>query len=139
MLYELKTWTNGRVLYAGEHATVREAVEAAIGSGCDLRGCDFGYCDLRYCDLRDCKLAYRSHDLLAEILKRAAGDDTEKLKIAGYILVCRHKCWDAFVKLAAVDPLGNWALNELAKWAQPEDGAPEVLRKHAEKLAAEVA
>lgn len=140
MLFELKTWTDGRVLYAGEHATAREAVEAAVGSGCDFRGCDLSGCDFRGCDLRGCKLsgcklAYRSHDLIAEILRRAAGDDTEKLKIAGYVLVCRDKCWDAFAKLAAVDPLGDWALNELAKWVQPDDGAPEVLRKRAEKLA----
>ena len=134
MLFELKTWTDGRVLYAGEHATVRKAVEAAVKAGADLRG---AY--LRGADLSKIHLAYQSHDLLAEILRRAVGDDTEKLKIAGCILVCRSKCWDAFAKLAAVDPLGDWALDELATWVQPGDEAPDVLRKRAEKLATGVA
>ena len=96
--------------------------------GADLGGADLRGADLRGADLRGCKLAFQSHDLLAEILRRAAGDDVAKLKIAGFILVCRDKCWKEFAEFAKHDPLGDWALDELSKWVQPGDEVPYVLQ-----------
>ena len=100
--------------------------------GADLWGANLWGADLTGANLTKIRLAYQSHDLSAEILRRAAGNDIEKLKIAGYILVSREKCWREFAALAATDPLGEWALDELAKWVQPDDGAPDILRERAE-------
>ena len=35
------------------------------------------------------------------------------------------------MQIAKDEPLADWALDELAKWVQPNDGAPEVLRQRA--------
>lgn len=110
-------------------------------TGANLTGADFrcahlfGVCfrgaDLTNVDLTGSKLAWQSHDLLAEILRRAAGDDVTKLKVAGLILISRDKCWKDFLDMAEREPLAGWALDELAKWVQPDDGAPNVLRQRA--------
>ena len=111
--------------------------------GAYLRGADLGDVHLRDADLGDAdlrgvhlhgangesraKLAWQSHDLIAEILRRAAGDDVAKLKVAGYILMCRDKCWGDFLKLR--DPLLGWALDVLRPWANGDESAPEILRR----------
>ena len=64
----------------------------------------------------------------ANLLRRAAGDDIAKLKVAGLLLVCREKCWSEFAGMAKRDPLGDWALDSLAEWAAEGDGAPEIVR-----------
>ena len=71
------------------------------------------------------KISWQSHDLLSLILKRAAGGDVEKLKVAGLILVCREKCWRQFLSLG--DPLTDWAIGELRKWIVEGDNHPEFL------------
>lgn len=60
-----------------------------------------------------------------ECLRRDAGDDLEKLKIAGFILVSRDLCWEDFLELD--DPLKDWALGVLRQWAQDDPYAPELL------------
>ena len=97
----------------------------------DLRSADLSYANLRYANLSKIRIAYQSHDLLAEILKRSAGDDIAKLKVAGLILISRDKCWEGFLDMAEHEPLADWALDELAKWVQPGDEAPKILRKRA--------
>jgi hypothetical protein len=97
--------------------------------GADLRGADFSGADLRGAGLSGAKLAWQSHDLLAEILRRAAGYDIAKLKIAGFILLCRHKCWREFLSLTDREPLSGWAMGVLAEWVQDKDGAPDAIRK----------
>ena len=104
--------------------------DADLG-GADLRGANLRGANLSGANLRGAKLAFQSHDLLAEILRRAAGDDIAKLKAAGLILISRDKCWREFLVMAAHEPLADWALDELARWVQPGDGAPEVLRQRA--------
>jgi hypothetical protein len=64
-------------------------------------------------------------------LKRAAGDDIDKLKVAGLIMMCRDKCWKDF--LAMRDPLTGWAMDVLAEWVQDGDGAPDELREWKKK------
>ena len=116
--------------------------DADLGDA-DLRGVHLGCANLRDANLRDAdlrgvhlhgangesraKLAWQSHDLIAEILRRAAGDDVAKLKVAGYILMCRDKCWGDFLKLR--DPLMGWALDVLRPWAKGDENAPEILRR----------
>ncbi|HEV3343078.1 MAG TPA: pentapeptide repeat-containing protein [Pirellulales bacterium] len=77
-------------------------------------------------------LEWSSRDLIAKILCQAAGDDIEKRKVAGLILVSRDWCWDQFLEID--DPLREWAIETLAKFVQPDDSAPEVLADAAEKL-----
>src|SRR5690606_22816775 len=105
-------------------------------AGADLRGADLRYAKLTGADLRGAnlrgahlgggKIAWQSHDLIAEILRRAAGDDVAKLKVAGLILVSRDKCWPDFLKLR--DPLAGWALDVLRPWAEGDENAPSVLK-----------
>jgi uncharacterized protein YjbI with pentapeptide repeats len=93
--------------------------------GANLRGANLRGADLRGANLNGCKVAWQSHDLLAEILMRAAGDDIAKLKVAGMILLCREKCWKDL--LAIRDPLTGWAIGVLREWVQEGDGAPSEL------------
>lgn len=142
-MVEIKHRVTGAVLCTGE--TIRAAVEANLKKlrdadlgdanlrGAHLRDADLGCADLRGADLGDAngesraKLAWQSHDLIAEILRCAAGDDVAKLKVAGYILMCRDKCWGDFLKLR--DPLMGWALDVLRPWAKGDENAPEILRR----------
>ena len=149
-MVEIRNRYTGEVICTGE--TITTAVTANLKHlndanlrganlrGADLRGADLQGADLRGADLQGAnltkiKLAYKSHDLLAEILRRSAGDDIAKLKVAGLILISRGKCWREFLAMAECEPLADWALDELAKWVQPDDGAPEILRKRAERIA----
>ena len=93
-------------------------------SGAYLRG---AYLSGAY--LRGAYLAWQSHDLISEVLRRSAGDDIAKLKVAGLVLVCREMCWKEFARLAARDPLGGWALDTLAEWVQEGDDAPAIIRE----------
>lgn len=93
----------------------------------NLRHANLRHADLRGADLQNAVINWQSHDLLAELLRSAAAGDVEKLKVAGLLLLCREKCWDEFAAMAAADPLGAWALDALAEWAQQGDGAPELV------------
>ena len=48
---EIKSCRNSEVLYSGEHASLREAVEAANLGGANLGGADLGGANLRGADL----------------------------------------------------------------------------------------
>ena len=101
----------------------------------DLRFANLGYANLRYAnlssanlsyaDLRSAKISWSSHDLISEILKRSAGDDIAKLKVAGLILVCREKCWSEFLSIC--DPLSEWAIDVLRGWIVDGDDHPKCL------------
>jgi hypothetical protein len=77
-------------------------------------------------------LSWTSHDLVSEILKRASGEDIDKIKVAGLILVSRTKCWADFIAMG--DPLTDWALDVLAPYAKDGDGAPDVIRERRARL-----
>ena len=166
MIQQIKSRSDGRVLFSCEAETMLAALQQAVKSGAnldgadlrganlrgaDLRGADlrganlrganldganlFGAnlyganldgADLYGADLRGAKINWQSHDLVAEILQRAAGNDIAKRKIAGLILISRNWCWKDF--FAVDDPLREWALSELRKWARNGDNAPEALR-----------
>ena len=80
-------------------------------------------------------MSWQSRSLIAEILKRAANDDIEKLKYAGLVLLKHNWCWNDF--LALNDPQMEWAHRELAKWVTKDDGAPECVTKYLKEDAAE--
>jgi hypothetical protein len=63
---------------------------------------------------------------------RAAGENLAKRQLAGLVLVSRDWCWWQFWALK--HPLREWAVTELARWVQPDDGAPEVIRERTEEL-----
>ena len=53
---KIKNRWNGKVLYSGEHADIKEAVEAAVKAGADLRDADLRGANLRGADLCDADL-----------------------------------------------------------------------------------
>ena len=88
--------------------------------GADLRGADLRGADLRGADLmganlmgaylRGANINWTRHELVAEILRQAAGDNIEKLQLAGLILVCKNKCWEEFMQIEQVMKLKDWWL-----------------------------
>jgi hypothetical protein len=95
--------------------------------GADLRGADLRGADLVGADLRGAKFNWSSHDLIAEVLRREAGADVEKRKVAGLILISRDWCWNDFLRLKDQDPLAEWAVGVLATYVTENDAAPPVI------------
>ena len=117
-------------------ASLRDAIEnnGADLSGADLSGADLSGSYLRGADLRGAKIEWNSHDMLSEILRRDAGEDIEKLKLAGLILICRNRCWDWFVGLD--DPLSGWAVEVLSRYIVDGDDHPAELDQFIKKAEA---
>ena len=99
--------------------------------GAHLRRACLGGADLEGADLRGATLSWQSHDIIAELLRRSAGQDASKRKLAGLVLVSRDWCWDKFLSLRSRDR--KWALDVLAKYVKYGDGAPELLRRRAKQ------
>jgi hypothetical protein len=97
-------------------------------SGSNLRGSDHRGSNLHRSDLRGATINWQSHDLIAELLHRAAGDDVDRRKVAGLVSISRDWCWGQFAALIATDPLGPWAIEVLREYVKDWDGAPEILR-----------
>ena len=130
MTVEIKSRRSGEIICSDDTllAAVKNNLQNLTGAylrGADLRGANLRVADLTGADLRGAMLAWQSHDLLSEILKRAASDDIAKLKVAGLILICREKCWQDFTKMR--DPLAGWALGVLREWIVDGDDHPECL------------
>jgi uncharacterized protein YjbI with pentapeptide repeats len=94
-------------------------------SWANLGKVNLSWANLRRADLDDIIVNWQSHDLIAEFLRREAGDNIEQMKIAGLLLVCRDKCWDWF--LSQDDSHKAWALSVLRKYVKNSDGAPDCL------------
>jgi len=103
-------------------------------SGANLYGADLSGANLSGAKLYGAKINWQSHDLLSELLKRAAGRDVEKRKVAGLIYISRDWCHNEFIALN--DPLMNWAAETLAAYAQDGDGCPDYIRNAASKAVA---
>ena len=103
----------------------RAYLSGANLGGANLRGANLRGANLSGANLSGAKLNWTSHDLIAEIILRSAGDDIEKRKIAGLILISRDWCWKQF--LAVNDPLTAWALGVLHDEYSDGD-APEAVR-----------
>jgi len=82
-------------------------------SGADLGGADLGGANLSEADLSvaylyganlcgaglsGANLPNGSHDVVAELLQRTAGDNLKRLMIAGLVLIQRQWCWRDFAK-----------------------------------------
>ena len=94
--------------------------------GADLTRANLRGADLRWADLRGAYLNWNSHDLIAELLRQAAGESWQRRALAGLILVSRDWCWKDF--LALEHPEQEWALDVLRGYVREGDGAPELLR-----------
>ena len=146
---------DGRVLYRCESESLLLALEEAVESGANLWGANLGGANLRGANLRGANLwganlweanlwganlgeanlrganlrgatiAWGSHPLIAELLRRAACDDPAKRKVAGLVAISTDWCWEKF--LAIDDPLRGWALGVLAGYVTDGDGAPKVV------------
>jgi hypothetical protein len=99
------------------------------GSRAYLRGAYLRGAYLSGADLSDCLMAWQSHALIAERLRRAAGEDAYKRLAAGYVLVSEDWCWDELMDNVPpqVADLLPWALSEMRRWVKDGDDAPEIL------------
>ncbi len=84
--------------------------------GANLSRADLWGANLSGANLTDAKLEWRSHDLVAELLRRRATNDQE-FAVAGFVLMRRDWCWKEFL---ACDLAGKlWAIAELQKLGCP--------------------
>ena len=95
--------------------------------GADLRGTNLRGADLRGADLTGAYLNWNSRDLIAELLRQAAGESWQRRALAGLILVSRDWCWKEF--LALEHPEQEWALGVLRQYVTDGDGAPDFLQE----------
>jgi hypothetical protein len=96
-------------------------------SGANLSGANLRRANLSGAGLRGAMFNWQSHDLSAEVLRQAAGDDVQRRMLAGLILVSRNWCWNVFLA-APIDPaLREWGLSVLRGYVRPGDNAPEAL------------
>ncbi len=93
----------------------------------DLRGAYLCGANLRAANIRDTIIEWQSHDLIAELLMQAAGDQVDRRCIAGLVLVSRDWCWDDFAE-KLTNAQRTWAVSALRPRIKPGDGAPKVLR-----------
>jgi len=75
--------------------------------GADLRGANLRGADLRDANLRDANLEWRSHDIVAELLRQNAST-AQEFAVAGLVIMRRDWCWKEFL---ACDITGKlWAI-----------------------------
>jgi uncharacterized protein YjbI with pentapeptide repeats len=98
-------------------------------SSADLSRANLSSANLSSANLYRAKFNFQSHTLIAEVLRRAAGEDVEKRKVAGLILVSPDWCWDQFTANCSGDPLFGWALEVLRGYITEDDGHPAMLDK----------
>ena len=119
----------------GRFADLRSAdLSGADLSNAELYSADLSSANLRSADLRSANLYganlsgavldWNSHQLLSEILLRAAGEDAGRRSFAGLVRISTDWCWHRYLRMTD-NPALEWALDELAKWVQPDDHAPQ--------------
>ena len=59
------------------------------------------------------RISWCAGDLTSELLRRAAGDDLDKLHAAGLVLMHRHWPWEQFIALG--HPKLQWAFDRCAR------------------------
>ena len=93
----------------------------------NLTGADLTGAYLTDAYLSGATLNWTSHDLLSEVLRRAAGDNARKLMLAGLPLVTRDKCWHNYAAMDIPVDLRAWAIAILRAYIRPGDGHPALL------------
>jgi len=95
-------------------------------SDANLYGANLRGANLSGANLRGITVAWSSHQVISELLRREAAGDLQKEMLAGYILLRTDLCWENFLALDL--DTKPWALDALRKYVKDGDGAPEVLR-----------
>ena len=136
---ELKSVIDAHALWVAGSGGKRANLSSAVLSGADLSGAnlssadlsganlfsaDLYGADLSSADLSGANLHWNSHQLLSEILLRAAGEDAGRRSFAGLVRISTDWCWHRYLRMTD-NPALEWALDELAKWVQPDDHAPQ--------------
>ena len=96
--------------------------------GANLTGADLTEANLIGAHLAGIVVAWQSHALLADILRRAAGDNVPRRMLAGLIAISTDWCWGEFLNLDIDPALREWAIAELRQWVRDSDAAPDALR-----------
>ena len=106
-----------------------EGGEGANLRGANLRGANLEGANLRGAYLENVTMNWNSHGLIAERLRRAAGDDAEKRLVAGYILISRDWCWKELLENApsSLRHLIPWTFQTMRTWRKDGDGAHDLL------------
>lgn len=100
-------------------ANLRSAVLCGADfCGADFRGAVLCGADLVGADLSGATLNWSSHELLAEVLRQAAGQLPARRMLAGLVLVSRDWCWRDFVRLEC--PERAWACAVLREYVTDE-------------------
>jgi hypothetical protein len=127
IIEEHRKWRFGE---GGKRADLSRAdLSSADLSSADLSRANLSSANLSSANLYRAKFNFQSHTLIAEVLRRAAGEDVEKRKVAGLILVSPDWCWDQFTANCSGDPLFGWALEVLRGYITEDDGHPAMLDK----------
>ena len=105
-------------------ANLRDAnLVGAKLQGTYLRGANLVGANLEGANLEGANINWTQHELVAEILRQAAGNDVEKLQLAGLILICKDKCWEDFMQIEQVMKFKDWCLEVFKPFfeAHPEN------------------
>ena len=113
----------------------RADLDDANFQGATLELSTFHHASLHGAIFEGATLPWDQHDILAELLRRAAMNQkknrTARLMVAGLVSVGQHLCWANFLHIRHEER--EWALNVLAEYVQDCDGAPAILHKLAKK------
>ena len=95
-------------------------------SGANLRRANLGRANLGGAELN-----WESHELLSEILIRAAECDVEKLQAAAMVAIGARMgvewCWERYVEYFTPE-IKEWIVSVFAEYIKDGDGAPQELR-----------
>ena len=114
--------------YLARAYLARANLDGANLARANLAGASLAGANLARANLDGARINWQSHDLIAELLRRAAAGDVERRKVAGLVLVSRDWCWEQF--LAIESDLRGWALDTLAAHITEGDNAPAILVRH---------
>ena len=95
-------------------------------SGSRLSDAHFGGAILGGAILAGVELDWQSRGLIAEMIRLAAGEDANKLKLADSILECGWR-WDRF--FTSTHPLKGWVIEVLAPYAKGDPSLAAAMLK----------
>lgn len=113
---------------------------AADFSNADLNSANLSYADFGVCPRADrngrilegpkfdgARVSWCAGDLNSELVRRAAGDDLDKIHAAGLLLLHRHWSWQQFLDLD--HPQTPWVISVFRQYYRDGDIVPECARQ----------
>jgi uncharacterized protein YjbI with pentapeptide repeats len=113
---------------ARRRISASRACDCHATTAANLTGANLAGANLAGAHLAGIVVAWQSHALLADILRRAAGDNVPRRMLAGLIAISTDWCWGEFLNLDIDPALREWAIAELRQWVRDSDAAPDALR-----------